>query len=108
MSVMRRPLFLRRPRGIGRLRSVNSLRQRVESGAQSVDLLLLSVHDIAQLDVGALQERDFRFNPLDFFAGHNDSVAHQQLKPNWWFPCTHEQCAGPAPTSPDAAKTLHL
>src|ERR1700742_4928197 len=77
---MRRPFFFRGPRGIGRVCRVDSLPKRVESGAQGVDLLLLSVHDIAQLDVRALQERNFRFNPLDFFAGHNDSVLKPTIK----------------------------
>ena len=102
---MRRPLFLGSSRGVGRLRRGYSLRERVESGAQRGYLLLLSVHDIAELDVGALQERNFRFNPLDFFAGHNDSVADQQLKPNWWFPCIESQLGRRAASSTAAAET---
>jgi hypothetical protein len=101
---MRRPLFLGSSRGIGRLRRGYSLRERVEPGAQPGYLLLLSVHDIAELDVGALQERNFRFNPLDFFAGHNDSVADQQLKPNWWFPCIGSQLGGRRRSSTAAAE----
>ena len=75
---MRRPLLLRSPRGIGRLRRLYSLRERIESGTQRGYLLLLPVHDIAELDVGALQERNFRLDPLDFFAGHYDSVTNPQ------------------------------
>jgi hypothetical protein len=74
VSVVRRPLFLRGPRGIGRLRGVQTLRERVESASQRGYVLLLSVHDIAELDVGALQERNFRFDPFEFFAGHTDSL----------------------------------
>src|SRR6201999_701897 len=104
VSVMRRPLFLGSSRGVGRLRRGYSLRERVESGSQRGYLLLLSVHDIAELDVGALQERNFRFNPLDFFAGHIDSVADQQLKPNWWFPCIGSQLGGHRRSSTAAAE----
>jgi hypothetical protein len=91
---MRRPLFLRSSRRKGCLRRLYPLRERVESGAQRDYFLLLSVHDVAELDVGSLQERNFRFNPLDFFAGHTDSVADQQLKPNWCFPAIGRQLGG--------------
>jgi hypothetical protein len=105
---MRRPLIFRRSGGIGRLRGFYPLRERIEPGAQRGNLLLLSVHDIAELDVGALQERNFRFNPLDFFAGHNDSVADQQLKPNWWFPVPMSPAASTAEARSLLLKSLFL
>ena len=74
VSVMRRPLLLGSPGNIGRLRDLQSLRERIEASMQCIDLLLLSVHDIAELDVGALQERNLGFNSLDFIAGHTASV----------------------------------
>src|SRR3569833_103815 len=96
-SVMRRPLLLGSKCGKRRLSDLQSLRQRVEPRAQCGYLLLLPVHYIAELDIGALQERNFCFDPLDFIAGHTASVTNlqrnarprtaQQLKPNWWFPC---------------------
>jgi hypothetical protein len=78
VSVMRRPFLLRGPRGIGCLRNLQTLRERVESGAQRGYFLLLPVHHVTELDVGVLQERNFDFNPLDFFAVHNASVTNPQ------------------------------
>jgi hypothetical protein len=40
-----------------------------------LNFLALPIYDIAQFDVGALQERYFRFEPLDCVAVHFDSVA---------------------------------
>jgi hypothetical protein len=77
---MRRPFFFRSPRRIGCLRGIDSLRERVEPGAQRAYLLLLPVHDIAELNVRALQERDLGFNPLDFIAGHSDSVTNPRAR----------------------------
>jgi len=77
---MRRPLLLRGPRGIGRLRDLQSLRERVEAGTQCGYLLLLAVHDIAEFDIGVLQERNLGFNPLDFIAGHTTSVTNLQWR----------------------------
>jgi hypothetical protein len=39
-----------------------------------LNFLALLIYDIAQFDVGALQERYFRFEPLDRVAVHIDSV----------------------------------
>jgi hypothetical protein len=39
-----------------------------------LNLLALPVYDIAQFEVGALQERYFRFQSLDCIAVHFDSV----------------------------------
>jgi hypothetical protein len=52
------------------------LRERIESCTQRRYLLLLPIDDIAELDVGALQERYFCLNPLDCIAGHFDSVTN--------------------------------
>ena len=73
---MRRPLLFRRPRRIGCLCCIEPLRERIESGTQRLDVLLLPIHDIAQFDVGALQERNFGFDPLDGFAVHFDQCNH--------------------------------
>ena len=79
VSVMRRALLLRGP-GIGRLRDLQSLRERIEAGMQRGYLLLLPVHDIAELDIGVLQERNFGLDPLDFIAGHAASVTNPQRR----------------------------
>jgi hypothetical protein len=50
------------------------MRQRIEPRAQRPNFLALPIDDIAQFDVGALQERYFRFEPLDGIAVHFDSV----------------------------------
>jgi len=71
---MRRPLLLGRPRRIGCLCRLQPLREHVESGAQRSYFLLLPVDDIAEVGVGALQERYFCFYPLDCIAAHSDSV----------------------------------
>ena len=73
---MRRPLFFRGPRREGSLCGSDPLREYVESGAQRCYLLLLPIDDIAELDIGALEERNLGFNPLDFIAGHIDSVTN--------------------------------
>jgi hypothetical protein len=74
VSVMWRPFLFRRARDVGRLCRFDPLRERIESCTQRPYLLLLPIDDIAELDVGALQERYFCFNPLDCVAGHFDSV----------------------------------
>jgi hypothetical protein len=78
VSVMWRSFFFGGPGGVGRLGDLQTLRQRVESGTQSCYLLLLPVHRVTELHVGVLQERNFGFEPLDFFAGHNVSVTNMQ------------------------------
>jgi len=45
-----------------------------KSCTQRLDLLALPIYDITQFDVGALQERYFRLQPLDCIAVHIDSV----------------------------------
>jgi hypothetical protein len=96
-SVVWRPLLFGRPHRLSRLRSVKPLRERIDARAQHLQLLLLSVHHVAQLDVGALQERNLRLNPLEVVAVHFDSVTIigqvrapgagcRQLKPNWSYP----------------------
>ncbi|MEA3178902.1 MAG: hypothetical protein QOI59_2425 [Gammaproteobacteria bacterium] len=71
---MWRPFLFRRARDVGCLCRFDPLRERIESCTQRPYLLLLPIDDIAELDVGALQERYFCFNPLDCVAGHFDSV----------------------------------
>ena len=55
---------------------LEALRERIESCTQRRQLLLLPIDDIAELDVGALQERYLCLNPLDCIAGHFDSVTN--------------------------------
>ena len=74
VSVMRRPFLFRRPHRFGCLCRLDSLRERIESRTQPLNLLALPIYDIAQFDVGALQERYFRLEPLDCVAVHFDSV----------------------------------
>jgi hypothetical protein len=76
---MWRPLLFRGPRRKGRLRRLDPLRERVEAATQRRYFLLLPIDDIAELDIGALQERNLGFDPLDFFAGHFDSVTNPRL-----------------------------
>jgi len=71
---MRRPLLFRGSHRVGCLCRLEALRKRVEARAQRLDFLALPVDDIAQFDVGAFQERYFRFEPLDCVAVHFDSV----------------------------------
>ena len=73
---MWRPFLFRRARDVGCLCRFDPLRERVESCTQRPYLLLLPIDDIAELDVGTLQERYFCFNPLDCIAGHFDSVTN--------------------------------
>jgi hypothetical protein len=102
VSVMWRPFLFRRPHCFGCLCRLDSLRERIDPRAQRLNLLALPIYDIAQFDVGALQEGYFRFQPLDCFAVHFDSVAVirgtgaspcrcRQLKPNWRYSCIHRQ-----------------
>lgn len=119
VSVMRRPFLFGGPRGIGRLRNLQTLRERVESGTQRGYFLLLPIHNVTELDVGVLQERNFGFNPFDGFAVHNASVTnprrnarpscpHQQLKPNWWFPVPTRARTGLFKRTGAAIKNLFL
>ena len=93
-------------RGSGRLGCLcrlDPLRERIESRPQRRYLLLLPIDDIAELDIGALQEGYFCLNSLDCIAVHPHSVTNprpppgrqlrtaQQLKPNWRFSCTDRQ-----------------
>jgi hypothetical protein len=71
---MRRPLLLGRARGIYRLGRFQPLRERIHARAQRTQLLLLPIDDIALLKIRALQERNFRFDPLEMFAVHTHSV----------------------------------
>ena len=71
---MWRPFLFRSPLGLRCLRRLDSLRERVNSRAQRLNFLALLIYDIAQFDIGALQERYFRFEPLDCVAVHIDSV----------------------------------
>jgi hypothetical protein len=71
---MWRPLLFRRPRGFWCLCRLDPLRERIEPRAQRLDLQALPVYDIAQFDVSALEERYLRFQALDYFAVHFDSV----------------------------------
>jgi hypothetical protein len=73
VSVMWRPFLFRRLHCFGLCR-LDSLRERIDPRAQRSNLLALPIYDIAQFDVGTLQERYFRFQPLDCFAVHFDSV----------------------------------
>ena len=71
---MWRTFLFRSPDRIGCLCRLDPLRERIESSTQRRDLLLLPIHDIAELDVRTLQERYFRLDPLDCIAVHFDSV----------------------------------
>ena len=75
---MWRPLLFEGARRLGCLCRLDPLRERVEPCAQRRHLLLLPIHDIAELDVGALQERYFRLDPLDCIAVHPDSVTNRR------------------------------
>ena len=72
---MWRPLLFRSPRRLRCLCRLDPLRERVNSRAQRLNFLALLIYDIAQFDIGALQERYFRFEPLDCIAVHFDSVS---------------------------------
>jgi hypothetical protein len=71
---MWRPLLFRRPHSFGCLSRLDSLRERIDSRAQRLNFLALPIYDIAQFEVGALQECQFRFQPLNCIAVHFDSV----------------------------------
>jgi hypothetical protein len=71
---MWRPLVFQGPWRVGCVHRFEALRERIESCTQRRYLLLLPIDDIAELDVGALQERDLGFDSLNFIAGHFDSV----------------------------------
>jgi hypothetical protein len=71
---MWRPFLFRGSQRVGCLCCLDPLRERIESCTQRRYLLLLPVHDIAELDVGALQERYFCLDSLDCIAVHFDSV----------------------------------
>src|SRR5258708_3353131 len=71
---MWRPLLFRRPHCFRCLCRLDPLRERIESRPQRLNLQALPIDDIAQFDVGALQERYFRLQPLDCLAVHIDSV----------------------------------
>jgi hypothetical protein len=99
VSIMWRPLLFRRSHSFGCLSRLDSLRERIDSRAQRLNFLALPIYDIAQFEVGALQECQFRFQPLNCIAVHFDSVtvmrrcfgpfsAAGQLKPNWRYSCT--------------------
>jgi hypothetical protein len=60
-----RPLILRSRLGLGGLRSLKPFNQRVDSPTQCFYLAMLTKHDIAQLCVGALEERDFCLDLLE-------------------------------------------
>jgi hypothetical protein len=77
---MWRPLLFRRPRRLGCLCRLDPLRQRIESPTQRRYFQLLPIDDIAELGVRALQERNFRLNPLDGIAGHFDSVTNRPAR----------------------------
>jgi hypothetical protein len=109
VSVMWRPLLLGSSHRFGCLCGVQPLRERIESRTQRRDLLLLPVHDITQFDIGVLQERYFRLEPLECIAVHSDSVTipaersaicvhRQQSKPNWRYSCTDGQRQDPFPS----------
>jgi len=71
---MWRPLLFRRPYRVGCLCRLQPLRERIDARPQGLDFLALLIDDIAQFDVGALQEGQFRLQPLDCIAVHFDSV----------------------------------
>jgi hypothetical protein len=73
---MWRPFLFQGPRHVGCMRGLEALRERIESCTQRRYLLLLPIDDIAELDVGALQERYFCLDPLDCIAVHFDSVTN--------------------------------
>ena len=74
VSVMWRPFLFRRPHRFRCLCRLDPLRERIEPRPQRLNLQALPIYDIAQFDVGALEERYFRFQPLDHFAVHFYSV----------------------------------
>jgi hypothetical protein len=73
---MWRPFLFRGSHRLGCLCRLNPLRERIESCTQRRYLPLLPIHDIAELDVGTLQERYFCLNPLECIAVHFDSVTN--------------------------------
>ena len=73
---MWRPFLFRGSHRLGCLRRLDPLRERIELCTQRRYLLLLPIHDIAELDVGALQEGYFCLNPLDCIAVHFHSVTN--------------------------------
>lgn len=75
---MWRPLLFQGARRVGSMCRLEPLRERIESCTQRRYFLLLPIDDIAELDVGALEERNFCLNPLDCIAGHFDSVTNRR------------------------------
>jgi hypothetical protein len=73
-SIVRRPLFLRCTRGLGGLCPFKPLHQGVDPSTQRFYLAMLSKHNVAQLCIGTLEERDFRLDLLEG-AGLHDSSA---------------------------------
>jgi hypothetical protein len=59
---MRRAVLFRQARAVIRLRAAQTVRQRLELRFQSLNLLVLAKHDVAQFRGGALQEGDLGLN----------------------------------------------
>ena len=75
---MWRSFLFRGSERLGCLCRLDPLRERIEACPQRRHLLLLPIDDIAELDVGALQERYLCLNSLDCIAVHLHSVANPE------------------------------
>src|SRR5450631_1434064 len=62
MSVVRGPFVFRRTLTLVGLSAVHAFQEAFEPRAQHSNLQLLAKHDVAQLDVGTLEECDLRLN----------------------------------------------
>jgi hypothetical protein len=78
---MWRPFLFRGAERLGCLCRLDPLRERIESRAQRRYLLLLPIDDIAELDIGALQECYLCLNPLECIAVHPHSITNPPPPP---------------------------
>src|SRR5882757_910210 len=69
MSIMRRPLILRRPALFG-LSGLEPFRHFFDAHAQCSNFLLLAKHDVAQISVRSLEERNLDLDLLQRLIVH--------------------------------------
>src|SRR5882757_4820154 len=74
MSVMRWPLIFRRPALFG-LSGLEPFRHFFDAQAQCPNFLLLAKHDVAQISVRSLEERNFDLDLLKRVIVHVSSTA---------------------------------